>query len=407
MSTNTKRSIFKQFSIRTAIVLALSCTLLAIAACSSSDSKSDDDENPNAQNNTVSFVIKADQSQQPSPSGSSATGAGTLALDTQSGALSGSLTMTDITATQAHIHEGFAGSDGGVIIELEIAENIISVPEGTVLDTAQMAAMNAGSYYINIHSQGFPSGEIRAQISPDDVDIILTTLSGASEVPPVTSSAQGTAFVTINRTTGVIVINAITTGLTTPQSAHLHSAFAGSNGDVSVSLVQSDSEVGQFTSANETVLEASALANLMSGGSYVNVHSAENLSGELRGQVLPDGVSVLSSILSGDQEVPAVASIATGRGFVTLNENDASLMAIVSTTGVDDATAAHIHEAAAGVNGGIMFPLEQDSSAAGIWSAAITGVTDAQVSTLKAAGSYFNVHTPANGGGEIRGQIEP
>lgn len=409
MSMNTKHSIRKQLSSRTAIGLVLSCMLLVIGGCSSSDSdsSSDEDEIPNSQNNTTSFEIKADDTQQLSPSGSSAAGTGTLALDTETGALSGSVTITGMVVTAAHIHEGFAGSDGGVIIALDASGETLTVPEGTVLDAAQMAAMNAGNYYVNVHSEGFPSGEIRAQITPDDVDVILAALSGENEVPPVTSSAQGTAFVTINRTTGAIVISAITTGLTTPESAHLHSAFAGSNGGVSVPLVQSDSEVGRFSSANETVLEAGVLTDLLAGGTYVNIHSAENPSGELRGQVLPSGVSVLSSTLSGEQEVAAVATIATGRGFVTLNENDATLMAIISTTGVDDATAAHIHEAAVGVNGGVMFALEQDSSAAGIWSAAITGVTTAQVSTLKAGGSYFNVHTPANASGEIRGQIEP
>ena len=68
-------------------------------------------------------------------------------------------------------------------------------------------------------------------------------------------------------------------------------------------------------------------------------------------------------------------------------------------------TAAHIHEAAMGANGGVVVPLEQKSD--GVWSVpAGARLTDAQVKTLNAGGLYVNVHSAANKGGEIRAQLK-
>ncbi len=407
MALSIKHSLVGRVHIRTLLSIALTCFLLTIAACSSDNDDDDDDNDPGSSDNIVSFNISADEAQEVPATGSAATATGTFSLDSESGALSGILTSTGVTATAAHIHEGFSGSNGGVVVALEIDGSSISVPESTVLDATQIEAMNAGNYYVNIHSDAFPAGEIRGQIAPDGVEVILSTLSGDNEVPPITSSASGIAYTTVNTSSGAAQINVITTGITTPQAAHLHLGFAGINGGVLVALTQDASELGNFSSADATVLDAAALARLKNGETYINVHSAENASGELRGQVLPNGVSVLTATLSGDQEVPPVTTAATGTGFVTLNENSGTLVANISTTGADDATAAHIHEGAAGSNGGVVVGLDQDSESPGDWSVSDTLLTAEQITTLKASGMYFNVHTPANGSGEIRGQIEP
>lgn len=398
---------FSRVQLKTILTTALICFFLTINACSSNDNDDDKEDDNDQSGATETFTISADEAQEVPATGSTATATGAFELDADSGALTGNLTSAEIVATAAHIHEGFAGTNGGVIIALEITGSTISVPENTVLDTAQVQAMNAGNYYVNIHSDAFPAGEIRGQIAPDGVDVILSTLSGENEVPPVTSSASGKAYTTVNTSTGSVRINVITSGIATPQAAHLHSGFAGINGGVLIALSQDSSDPGRFSSADQATLDASALTGFNNGETYINVHSAENASGELRGQVLPDGVSVLSASLSGDQEVPAVTTSATGSGFVTLNENNSTLVANISTTDVDDATAAHIHEAPAGSNGGVVIGLQQDSESLGNWSVGETLITAEQITTLKAEGMYFNVHTPTNPSGEIRGQIEP
>ena len=67
-------------------------------------------------------------------------------------------------------------------------------------------------------------------------------------------------------------------------------------------------------------------------------------------------------------------------------------------------TAGHFHgPAAAGANAGVVVPF------AGSLASPITGsatLTDPQIADLKAGKWYVNLHTAANPGGEIRGQVQ-
>lgn len=108
--------------------------------------------------------------------------------------------------------------------------------------------------------------------------------------------------------------------------------------------------------------------------------------------------------LSGDQEVPPVKTAASGSGTIVIS-SDKSVSGSISTTGVD-ATAAHIHEGPAGKNGPIIIPLTKGPD--NTWSvAAGAKLTDAQYASYLAGNLYFNVHSAANKGGEIRAQLKP
>ena len=108
--------------------------------------------------------------------------------------------------------------------------------------------------------------------------------------------------------------------------------------------------------------------------------------------------------LSGSQEVPPVTTAASGSGTITVDA-DKSISGSVTTTGVNG-TAAHIHMAAMGQNGPVIVPLTK--TADGTWSVPPgTKLTDAQYEAFKAGNLYINVHSAANKGGEIRGQLKP
>ena len=108
--------------------------------------------------------------------------------------------------------------------------------------------------------------------------------------------------------------------------------------------------------------------------------------------------------LSGGQEVPAVKTSASGGGTITINA-DKTVSGSVTTTGVAG-TMAHIHQAAAGKNGPVIVPLTKSGDNA--WSVpAGAKLTDAQYEAYKAGDLYVNVHSDANKGGEIRGQLKP
>ena len=108
--------------------------------------------------------------------------------------------------------------------------------------------------------------------------------------------------------------------------------------------------------------------------------------------------------LSGDQEVPAVKTEAKGNGTITVKD-DKSVSGSVTFSGMSP-TAAHIHEGAAGKNGGVIIPLTKKGDNT-FEVPAGAKLTDAQYEAYKKGDLYVNVHTAANPGGEIRGQLKP
>ena len=112
------------------------------------------------------YGIIADGLQEVPAVTTTASGAGAFTLNTSTGALSGSVTITGMTANMAHIHEGEAGVNGGVLLGLtDDTDGMWSVPANTTLTSEQMGVMADGGLYTNFHSDAFPSGEIRGQIT--------------------------------------------------------------------------------------------------------------------------------------------------------------------------------------------------------------------------------------------------
>lgn len=107
--------------------------------------------------------------------------------------------------------------------------------------------------------------------------------------------------------------------------------------------------------------------------------------------------------LAGDQEVPPVKGAGTGTGTIIIG-TDKSVKGSVTTTGIAG-TAAHIHEAATGKNGPVIIPLTKSGDTYAV--PADAKLTDAQFASFQAGNLYVNVHTAANPGGEIRGQLKP
>jgi hypothetical protein len=108
--------------------------------------------------------------------------------------------------------------------------------------------------------------------------------------------------------------------------------------------------------------------------------------------------------LTGDQEVPAVTTSATGTAVITVKP-DKSVAGTVTTKGIDG-IAAHIHLASSGKNGPPIIPLARTSDSE--WSVPEgSKLTDEQYASYKAGDLYVNVHSAEHKGGEIRGQIKP
>jgi uncharacterized protein (TIGR03118 family) len=117
---------------------------------------------------------------------------------------------------------------------------------------------------------------------------------------------------------------------------------------------------------------------------------------------------VFVATLNGAQETPPNATTGRGTGIVILDPSGTSAKVSLFFTGLTGpATASHIHgPAAPGTAAPILFPFPTTPAAT---SGSVTNVTIAltptQLQQLKDGLFYFNVHTAANPGGEIRGQI--
>lgn len=94
-----------------------------------------------------------------------ASGTGSLVVNPLTRVATGSITLSGMTATVAHIHLGATGANGPVIVPLTATSaNVFSVPANTVLTADQFKAYKQGNLYFNAHSATYPAGEIRGQI---------------------------------------------------------------------------------------------------------------------------------------------------------------------------------------------------------------------------------------------------
>jgi hypothetical protein len=108
--------------------------------------------------------------------------------------------------------------------------------------------------------------------------------------------------------------------------------------------------------------------------------------------------------LTGDQEVPAVVSTATGVGTIVIKD-DKSVSGSIKTTGIEG-TVAHIHVAEPGKNGPPIITLTKNAEST--WSVPEGAkLTDEQYKAFKEGNLYANVHSAEHKGGEIRTQLKP
>ncbi|MGE6419866.1 CHRD domain-containing protein [Alteromonas macleodii] len=308
--------------------------------------------------------------------------------------------LTDVTGV--HVHDGGIGMNGPVAFPLTDAGNGTYVLAETNISPSNLDALTSGEWYLNVHTTANPNGEVRGQIVPDTTAVVTFSLSGSQEVPAVDTMAMGSGYALFDTTNNNVSLVAVTT-IENATMAHIHTGFAGENGDVLVGLVESESTAGVWMTDGSIALDEATATQLLAGGHYVNVHTAANTGGEIRGQITPENIEVYGIIANGLQEVPAVTTTASGAGAFTLNTSTGALSGSVTITGMT-ANMAHIHEGEMGVNGDVLIGLT--AGASGMLSVpANTTLTAEQMNVMADGGLYTNFHSDAFPSGEIRGQI--
>jgi hypothetical protein len=112
----------------------------------------------------------------------------------------------------------------------------------------------------------------------------------------------------------------------------------------------------------------------------------------------------MKAALDGKAQVPPNTSAATGTADIDYDPASKKLSWKLNYSGLSGpATAAHFHgPAEAGKNAGVAVAIPNATSSPAEGSATLT---DAQAADLVAGKYYINIHTAANPGGEIRGQV--
>ena len=222
------------------------------------------------------FVFDFSGSQEVPPVPSSARGGCMGQFDSSTSSLSLVCTHNVEGAAVMHIHRGAAGVNGPILFDLGDPSSPIEAT-WTGMTPSDVSDLFAGQLYINIHTSGRPTGEIRGQILPRTVDSLSFGMSGAQEVPPTTSAAAGSCSVDLsdNATSLFLQCNHNVANVT---SIHLHSAPLGVDGPVVFDL-----PTATAFSVN-VPMSPRSVADFAAGFLYVNVHSTDFLQGEIRGQ---------------------------------------------------------------------------------------------------------------------------
>ena len=101
------------------------------------------------------------------PNASTAVGSGSIKVDAD-GNVSGTISAPTLKQPRAaHIHLGAPGQAGPPIITLNGGDpGTWTVPDGARLNPSQLLSYKAGNLYVNVHTEAFPGGELRAQLRP-------------------------------------------------------------------------------------------------------------------------------------------------------------------------------------------------------------------------------------------------
>jgi hypothetical protein len=210
--------------------------------------------------------------------------------------------------TLGHIHQGAAGTNGPVKVNLfttampdtiRAAAGAVTVDDAAVADAIRK---DPAGFYVNLHSKEFPGGAVRGQLkalgrSVDLLDVVRggklrAFLDAEQEVDPGNGKAfgdkNGRAVSFVRPKGDRIEYSAAWVGIAAPSVIHIHQGKFGTNGDIRTNLVSTPVPDGIFAISG-TVSDVDRTLvrdiNRKPSGFYVNIHTAEFPGGALRGQL--------------------------------------------------------------------------------------------------------------------------
>ena len=183
----------------------------------------------------------------------------------------------------AGVVHGYTGFPAGVTSGTFTGSFVITDERETFLKN--------GLWYANIHTTGFPGGEIRAQIILGPASATLytfnNTYSGLQENPPNSSAGTGNITGVYNPATNAILYRIIFSGLSAnTAAAHFHApALPGVNAGVIYAHAGFPTGVVTGTYSGTHSITDLQETQLLGGLWYANIHTTAFPGGEIRAQI--------------------------------------------------------------------------------------------------------------------------
>lgn len=250
---------------------------------------------------------------------------------------------------------------------------------------------------------------------------MTAALTGADNVPVVATTASGTGSFVLSDDRTELKYTISYQGLSgTITGGHFHMGRPGVSGAVLKGYGTSGAPAsGMVTGVWRTTdasqpLTSAIVESLLTGKVYVNFHTAANPGGEIRGQVSLGTALHFTVDLNSAQEVPGNASTGSGTGVFVLSADRTEMRYEIAYQGLTGTLSAggHVHTGAVGVSGGVVRAIAKSGDPAAdvlrdTWKVTDSSqpLTAALIDSAVAGRLYVNLHTSANPGGEIRGQL--
>ncbi|MBL8513085.1 MAG: CHRD domain-containing protein, partial [Betaproteobacteria bacterium] len=370
---------------------------------------------------------------------STGTGSGTAVVDTVNNTITLNATFSGIgSLTGAHFHGPAArGVSAGVKIGLTDLTSPMS--ETVTYLEADEAAILAGNWYLNLHTSAFPGGELRAQL--DNLGAANKTLT-TSVVG--TGSITGTGINCPGDCTESYAHNTVVALTATPGTGYSFTGWSGAcsgTGACNVTMDFLKSVTATFTINSyllTTAVSGSGTGTIsaigiscpsdctesFSHGTMVTLTAGANAGSSFAGwsgacsgtgtcAVTMDVAKSVTAtftahiaynvVLEGAQETPPLAVTGIGGGTAVVDTVNNTITLNLTYSGLTGpATAAHLHgPAARGTPAGVKLNIGTASPITNV----VTYLEADEASILSGAW-YVNIHTTANGGGELRGQLD-
>ncbi|HSL46217.1 MAG TPA: CHRD domain-containing protein, partial [Anaerolineales bacterium] len=285
------------------------------------------------------------------------------------------------------------GRNFGAITDIEMGPNgnlyVVSLTQGTVYE---------------IFKVGDDTGDVE----------FSTELTGEAEVPgPGDPDGSGMATITINTSKRQVCFALMVDDIEPATAAHIHVGPPDVAGPVVIPLNPPPTGGASTGCANN--VDRALLRNILQRPEryYVNVHNEEFPAGAVRGQ-LPgeddDGNgngSEFSATMTGAAEVPGPGDPdGMGAASVRVNPDQNQICFGLAVSGIEPATAAHIHVGAPDEAGPVVVPLTPPD-ANGSSNGCVSDVDTALIQNIlqNPEQYYVNVHNAEFPDGAVRGQL--